>query len=118
MPGRFDRSPCGTGTCARLALLHARGELDVGEELVNYNSLTNSKFDSRIVQKTRVGKYDAIVPAVKGRAWVTGFKQEVLDSADPYPEGFRVADAWHSTRPASLVDDILEAHNNKAFNDH
>ena len=110
MPGRFDRSPCGTGTCARLAVLHARGQVDAGEHLVNYNSLTNSKFDSRIVRKTTVGKYDAIVPTVKGRAWITGFKQEVLDSTDPYPEGFRVSDAWHTTKSASLIDDVLKAH--------
>lgn len=93
MPGRLDRSPCGTGTCARMAVLHARGLLDVGETLVN-KSIINTEFIGQIVKTTKVGGYDAIVPTIKGRGWITSFKQVVLDPEDPFPEGFRVGDAW------------------------
>ncbi|KAL1604092.1 hypothetical protein SLS60_005684 [Paraconiothyrium brasiliense] len=93
MPGRLDRSPCGTGTCARMAVLHARGLLSVGESWIN-KSMIDTEFTGRIVRTTKVGEYDAIVPAVKGRGWITSFKQVVLDPEDPFPEGFRVGDAW------------------------
>ncbi|KAB2570122.1 putative hydroxyproline epimerase [Lasiodiplodia theobromae] len=97
-PGRFDRSPCGTGSSARMAVLHARGQLAVGETL-RHRSIIGTEFVCRITGTTKVGEYDAVLPTVKGRAWITSFKQIVLDSTDPFPEGFRVGDQWH------MVDD-------------
>jgi proline racemase len=86
-PGWFDRSPCGTGTSARLAQLHARGELKPGEEMVN-ESFIGSAFTGRIASETRVGGLSAIVPEITGRAWLTGTAQYFLDPDDPFPEGF------------------------------
>ncbi|KAJ6102207.1 hypothetical protein N7486_004634 [Penicillium sp. IBT 16267x] len=93
-PGRFDRSPCGTGTCARLAVLHARGQIKEGE-IFKHRSILGTAFISRIHGTATVGKYPAVLPTVKGRAWITSFKQVVLDSTDPFPEGFRLGDQWH-----------------------
>lgn len=95
-PGRFDRSPCGTGTCARLAIMHARGQLSVNEPFV-HKSIIGTEFVSHIRGTTTVGGYPAVLPTVKGRAWITSFKQIVLDSSDPFPTGFRVGDQWHNT---------------------
>jgi proline racemase len=86
-PGWLDRSPCGTGTSAKLAALHARGELAVGEEFVN-RSVIGTRFGGRIVEETRVGELPAIVPEITGRAWITGMGQYVLDPEDPFPAGF------------------------------
>ncbi len=86
-PGWLDRSPCGTGTCARMAQLHARGELAVGEEFVN-ESMIGSRFAGRIVAETEVGGRPAIVPEITGRAWITGMGQYLLDAEDPFPAGF------------------------------
>ncbi|KAH8806167.1 proline racemase [Xylogone sp. PMI_703] len=93
-PGRFDRSPCGTGTCARMAVLHAKGLLKVGETF-HHRSITGTSFTCHIRGTTKVGQYDAVLPTVKGRAWITAFKQIVLDPTDPFPTGFRVGDQWH-----------------------
>jgi proline racemase len=92
-PGRLDRSPCGTGTSARLAQLHARGLLDVGEKFV-HESVIGTTFESSIVDTTKVGEYDAVVPAVAGQAWITGVYQMGMDPTDPFPRGFKVADTW------------------------
>ena len=100
-PGRFDRSPCGTGTCARLAVLHARGQLAEGE-VFKHRSIIGTEFTSHIRGTTRVGGYKAVLPTVAGRAWITSFKQVVLDSSDPFPEGFRVGDQWQMA-PSSLL---------------
>jgi proline racemase len=86
-PGWLDRSPCGTGTSARLAQLHARGELEVGEEFVN-RSLIGTRFGARIVEEADVDGMPAVVPEVTGRAWITGMGQYVLDPEDPFPAGF------------------------------
>jgi proline racemase len=103
LPGRLDRSPCGTGTSARLATLHARSELAVGRPL-RYLSYSGSQFTARISNTVKVGKYDAVVPVVKGRGFITSFQQVVLDAEDPYPFGFRVSDAWHSVQPSNLLE--------------
>ncbi|KGO78118.1 Proline racemase [Penicillium italicum] len=92
-PGRFDRCPCGTGSCARMAILHARGQLAVGE-VFTHRSIIGSTFECHIRGTTKVGEYDAIKPTVKGSAWINSFKQYVLDSTDPWPTGFRVGDQW------------------------
>ena len=86
-PGWLDRSPCGTGTSARMAALHARGELAIGEAFVN-ESVIGTRFTGRLVEETRVGDLHAVIPEISGRAWVTGMGQYLLDAEDPFPAGF------------------------------
>jgi proline racemase len=86
-PGWFDRSPCGTGTSARLAQLHARGLIAVGDELVN-ESFIGSNFTGSIVEEVEVAGRPAVIPRISGRAWLTGTAQYFIDPDDPYPEGF------------------------------
>jgi proline racemase len=86
-PGWLDRSPCGTGTSAKLAALHARGELGVGDEFVN-ESVIGTRFRGRIVEETEVAGLPAVVPEITGRAWISGMGQYMLDSEDPFPAGF------------------------------
>ncbi len=86
-PGWFDRSPCGTGTSARMAQLYARGELPLHQDFVN-ESFIGTEFTGRLVATTAVGPYPAVVPTVTGRAWVTGTAQYFLDPSDPFPAGF------------------------------
>jgi proline racemase len=86
-PGWFDRSPCGTGTSARLAQMHARGEIKPGEDFVN-ESFIGGRFIGRIAEETQVAGRPAIVPTITGRAWVTGTAQYLLDPDDPFPAGF------------------------------
>jgi proline racemase len=86
-PGWLDRSPCGTGTSARMAALHARGELALGEEFVN-ESMIGSRFVGRLLEETTVGALPAVIPEVSGRAWITGMGQYLLDPSDPFPTGF------------------------------
>lgn len=88
-PGWFDRSPCGTGTSARLAQMVAKGEMRDEEVLIN-ESWIGSIFEGRIKERTRVGNFDAIVPTIRGRAWVMGEATWTLDARDPFPEGFLV----------------------------
>lgn len=93
-PGRLDRSPCGTGTCARLAVLHARGQLVQGQAF-HHRSVIGTEFIGRVHGTTKVGQYDAVYPSVKGAAWLTSLKQVLVHPTDPFPEGFRVGDKWH-----------------------
>jgi proline racemase len=86
-PGWLDRSPCGTGTSARLAQLHARGALRTGDAFVN-ESVIGTRFTGRVVAETSVAGRPAIVPEITGRAWITGMGQYLLDPADPFPQGF------------------------------
>jgi proline racemase len=86
-PGWLDRSPCGTGTSARLAQLHARGELAVGDSFVN-ESVIGTRFTGRIAAATTVAGRPAIVPEITGRAWITAMGQYLLDADDPFPAGF------------------------------
>jgi proline racemase len=86
-PGWIDRSPCGTGTSARMAQLHQRGQLGLHEDFV-HASLIGSVFTGRLVEATRVGEFPAVVPTVRGRAWVTGLASYMLDPDDPFPAGF------------------------------
>ncbi|GGS56910.1 proline racemase [Planobispora rosea] len=86
-PGWFDRSPCGTGTSARMAQLHARGELALGESFVN-ESFIGTRFTGRLAGETSVAGLPAVIPRITGRAWVTGTAQYFLDPRDPFPEGF------------------------------
>ncbi|MGR6743126.1 proline racemase family protein [Microbacterium sp. F1-18] len=86
-PGWFDRSPCGTGTSARMAQLHARGELALHTDFVN-ESYIGTSFTGRLVEQTEVAGIPAVIPTITGRAWVTGTAQYMLDPSDPFPEGF------------------------------
>ncbi|GGO76160.1 proline racemase family protein [Nonomuraea cavernae] len=88
-PGWFDRSPCGTGTSARMAQLHARGELPLGRDFVN-ESFIGTHFVGRLLEETTVGGAPAVVPSITGRAWLTGTAQYFLDPRDPFPEGFEL----------------------------
>jgi trans-L-3-hydroxyproline dehydratase len=92
-PGRLDRSATGTGVSARMAVLHARGLMKVGEEMTHASAI-GSTFDGRIVAETRVGDRAAIVPAIRGSAWITGICQLFVDPDDPFPEGYVLADTW------------------------
>lgn len=93
-PGKIDRSPCGTGTSARLAVLRARGEVGVGETYKSV-SLIGSEFICRILGETVVGETAAIRPQISGRAWITGLHQYGLDPSDPFPEGYTLSDTWY-----------------------
>jgi proline racemase len=93
-PGKLDRSPCGTGTSARLATLHARGAVGVGETFVS-RSILDTRFDARIESTTRVGDHPAVIPSLSGRAWLTGIHQYGLDPDDPFPEGYTLSDTWY-----------------------
>jgi trans-L-3-hydroxyproline dehydratase len=92
-PGRLDRSATGTGLSARMAALHARGELHVGDAMT-HASVIGSTFDGRIVSETVVGDRPAIVPAIRGSAWITGITQVLVDPTDPFPEGYLLSDTW------------------------
>lgn len=91
--GALDRSPCGTGTCAKMACLHAKGQLPLNQDFV-HEGILGTTFTGRLVGETRVGKYPAVIPTISGRAWITGFAQYVLEADDPFPEGFTVGDIW------------------------
>lgn len=94
--GALDRSPCGTGTCAKMATLHAKGSLPLNCDFV-HEGILGTTFTGRLTGEARVGKYAAVVPTISGRAWITGFSQYVVDADDPFPEGFTVGDIWGKT---------------------
>jgi proline racemase len=91
--GVLDRSACGTGTCAKMATLHARGKLKLGEPF-RHEGILGTVFTGCLVEETRVGPYPAVVPTITGSAWITGISQYVLDAEDPFPDGFTVGDLW------------------------
>ena len=92
-PGRLDRSATGTGLSARMAVLHARGAMNVGQAMTHASAI-GSTFDGRIVAETTVGDRAAIVPAIRGSAWITGITQVFVDPDDPFPEGYLLSDTW------------------------
>jgi len=92
-PGKIDRSPTGTALSARMAVLHAKGQMQVGETFLA-RSILDSRFLGRIEQETTIGDRTAIIPSISGRAWITGLHQHLLDPADPWPSGYRVNDSW------------------------
>ena len=93
LTGALDRSPCGTGTCAKMAVLHAKGLLGIGQDYINAGPL-GTTFTGRIESTTKVGDYDAIIPSLSGRGWIYGVSQYMLDPSDPFPTGFTVGDIW------------------------
>lgn len=92
-PGKLDRSPCGTGCSARLAVMHAKGEAQVGDTFVG-RSIIGSEFDCRIESAIDLGGIPAIVPSLSGRGFITGTSQITLDPFDPWPRGYRLSDTW------------------------
>ena len=92
-PGKVDRSPTGTALSARMAVLHARGQMGLGDRLTTV-SLIGSTFQGRILGTTQVGDIPAILPEISGRGWITGIHQHLLDPDDPWPEGYRLSDTW------------------------
>ncbi len=92
-PGRLDRSATGTGLSARMAVLQARGLIGVGD-VMTHASVLGSTFEGRVVSEATVGGKPAIVPAIRGSAWITSINQVVLDPTDPFPEGYLLTDTW------------------------
>lgn len=99
-PGKIDRSPTGTGCSARLATMHARGEIGVGETYIG-RSIIDSEFKCHIDSLVELNGLSAIRPVISGRAWVTGVSQLMLDPADPWPSGYRLSDTWPSVSTGS-----------------
>ncbi|MGC8633521.1 MAG: proline racemase family protein [Candidatus Limnocylindrales bacterium] len=91
--GALDRSPCGTGTCAKMATLHARGRLPLGRDF-RHEGILDTIFTGRLIRETSVGGRPAVVPTIGGEAWITGFATYVVDPEDPFPAGFAVGDIW------------------------
>ena len=92
-PGKIDRSPTGTGASARMAVMRARGQMQVGDRYLA-RSIIGSEFLGTIEADTTVGDRPAIIPSISGRAWITGTRQDLLDPADPWPAGYRLSDTW------------------------
>jgi proline racemase len=88
-PGMFDRSPCGTGTSARMAQLHARGQLPLNTDFIN-ESFIGTRFTGRLVEQATLGDLTTVTPTITGRAWITGTAQYMLDPRDPFPSGFEL----------------------------
>lgn len=91
--GALDRSPCGTGTCAKMAALYAKGQLGLNEDF-HHEGILGTVFTGRLVREAQVGNFRAVVPTISGQAWITGIAQYVVDPDDPFPNGFTVGDIW------------------------
>ena len=91
--GAIDRSPCGTGTSARMATLHSRGRLRIGEDF-RHEGILGTVFTGRLLEETRIGDRAAVVPEITGQAWITGIADYVVDPTDPFPDGFTIGDIW------------------------
>ncbi|HXT08865.1 MAG TPA: proline racemase family protein [Roseiarcus sp.] len=94
-PGKIDRSPTGTGCSARMAVLHAKGRMRIGQRYLA-RSLIGSTFDCRLEAETTLAGRPAVIPIISGRAWITGIHQHMLDPSDPWPQGYRLSDTWPS----------------------
>ena len=92
-PGRIDRSPCGTGNSARLAVMEARGQIKVGE-ILKARSIIDSEFQVEIISKKTIAGKPGILPRISGRGWIHGIHQVGIDPSDPYPLGYKVSDCW------------------------
>jgi proline racemase len=91
--GVLDRSPCGTGTCAKMAALHVRGELAIGEDFF-HQGILDTVWTGRLLSTTTIGDQAAVVPRITGRGWIYGRTEYTVDDEDPFPDGFMVADIW------------------------
>ena len=92
-PGKLDRCPTGTGCSARMAVMYAKGEMKVGDIYIA-ESIIGSKFECSIIAETFIGNTKAITPTIRGRGYITGTHQVMLDPDDPWPEGYRLTDTW------------------------
>jgi len=100
--GAIDRSPCGTGTCARMAVLHAKGKLPLNQPFP-HEGILGTIFTGRLVREVQVAGFRAVVPQISGSAWITGFAHYVVDPEDPFPEGFTVGDIWGAAADRPLT---------------
>jgi len=100
--GAIDRSPCGTGTCARMAVLHAKGKLPLNQPFP-HEGILGTIFTGRLVREVQVAGFRAVVPQISGTAWITGFAHYVVDPEDPFPEGFTVGDIWGAAADRPLT---------------
>jgi proline racemase len=91
--GAIDRCPCGTGTCAKMAVLNAKKALPINKKF-RHEGILGNIFIGELVEETIVEGYKAVVPTIGGQAWITGFNTMVLDHTDPFPNGFKVGDIW------------------------
>ncbi len=105
--GALDRSPCGTGTCAKMATLHARGELPINRDF-RHEGVLGTVFTGRLIRETEVAGIAAVVPTISGRAYVTGHARYVLDPDDPFPEGYTVGDIWGGIGQAKAEREVSE----------
>ena len=110
--GACDRSPCGTGTCARMATLYARGKLGLNRPF-RHAGILGTVFTGELIREVDIGApYPAVVPTLSGRAWITGIANYLLDPEDPFPEGFTVGDIWGGQHPGQAEpvdrdDDVI-----------
>ncbi|MEM8776818.1 MAG: proline racemase family protein, partial [Pseudomonadota bacterium] len=93
LPGTLDRSACGTGTCARMAVLHAKGALSLGQDFINAGPL-GTTFIGHIEEETEIAGRPAIVPSLSGQGWIYGTSTYTLDPSDPFQEGYTIGDIW------------------------
>jgi proline racemase len=100
-PGRIDRSPCGTGTSARMAALVRRGELQPGDDFL-HESILSTTFAARVVAEGKVGDHDGVTTEVTGRSWIYSTQQLGIDPSDPLPTGYTLSDTWGSATPRSF----------------
>ncbi len=100
--GAIDRSPCGTGTCARMAVLYAKGKLRLNEPFP-HEGILGTIFTGRLLRETQVGTHRGVVPSLSGTAWITGFAHYVVDPEDPFPEGFTVGDIWGAAKDKPMT---------------
>lgn len=91
--GAIDRSPCGTGTCAKMAVMFTKGQLHLGQDFV-HEGILGTTFTGHLIEETKVGDYQAVVATISGQAWITGYANYVVDPKDPFQEGFTVGDIW------------------------
>jgi len=91
--GSVDRCPCGTGTAAKMAALHAKGELGLGEPF-RHEGILGTVYTGELIREVQVGPYPGVVPTISGQAWITGYSTLVLDPQDPFADGYTVGDIW------------------------
>jgi len=91
--GAIDRCPCGTGTCAKMAILYAKGELDLNQDF-RHQGILGTIYTGRLIEKTSIGDQSVVIPTITGSSWITGINTLVLDYDDPFPEGFTLGDIW------------------------
>lgn len=109
LPGRLDRSPCGAGTSARLAVMHARGQIKEGERFYN-RSILDTEFVGETVETLSIGGKPGIRPTINGSAWITAFYQYVLDASAPFPTGYTLSDLWRARDRSNGLRERLADH--------